>query len=99
MDLLQKISEELQKGNYQGMPNLVQEALNLRIPPSKIMSDGLVAGMDVVGARFYFQPGDQMGMDVRPVGGVGAKLGKILAHGRGDLHALERTWGYFLKEG
>jgi len=50
MDLLEKILEELQKGNYQEVPKLVQEALSSKIPPSKILSDGLVAGMDVVEA-------------------------------------------------
>ena len=52
MELLERMSEELQKGNYRGVPNLVQEALKVHIPPSKILSDGLVAGMDVVGEKF-----------------------------------------------
>ena len=52
MDMLQKISEELQKGNYQEVPKLVQQALDAKIPPAKILSDGLVAGMDIVGDKF-----------------------------------------------
>jgi 5-methyltetrahydrofolate--homocysteine methyltransferase len=52
MELLPKISEELQKGNFKEMPKLIQDALKAGIPPSKILSDGLVAGMDVVGEKF-----------------------------------------------
>ena len=48
MEILQKISEELQKGNYQEVPKLVQQALDAKIPPAKILSDGLVAGPDIV---------------------------------------------------
>ncbi len=39
MDLLQRISEELQKGNHQQLPGLVQEALNSKISAAKILSD------------------------------------------------------------
>jgi 5-methyltetrahydrofolate--homocysteine methyltransferase len=52
MDLLQKISEELQKGNFNGVPKLTQEALDAGMPPTKILKEGLIAGMDVVGERF-----------------------------------------------
>jgi 5-methyltetrahydrofolate--homocysteine methyltransferase len=96
MEVLQKIFEELQKGNFKDMPRLIQEALDEGISPSKILSDGLVAGMDVVGEKFrsdeIFMPevlisarAMQAGMDVlRPkLIETGAKLaGKILA----------RTW-------
>ena len=114
MDLLQKISEELQKGNYQEVPKLVQEALSLKIPPSKIMSDGLVAGMDVVGGKFrrdeLFMPevlvsakAMQMGMDVlRPkLVESGAKLaGKILIGTvKGDLHDIGKNLVGMLLEG
>ena len=44
MDLLQKISEELQRGNFREVPKLVQEALDVGVSPSKILNDGLVAG-------------------------------------------------------
>ena len=114
MDLLEKISEELQKGNYQEVPRLIQEALSLRIPPSKILSDGLVAGMDVVGGKFrrdeLFMPevlvsakAMQMGMDVlRPkLVESGAKLaGKILIGTvKGDLHDIGKNLVGMLLEG
>jgi 5-methyltetrahydrofolate--homocysteine methyltransferase len=114
MELLQKISEELQKGNYQEMPKLVQEAIDMKIPPSKILSDGLVTGMDVVGDKFrrdeLFMPevlisarAMQAGMDVlRPkLVETGVKLaGKIiLGTVSGDLHDIGKNLVGMLMEG
>jgi 5-methyltetrahydrofolate--homocysteine methyltransferase len=114
MELLQKISEELQKGNYQDVPRLVQEALNAKIAPSKILSDGLVAGMDIVGDKFrrdeFFMPevlisakAMQSGMNVlRPkLIESGAKLaGKIvLGTVKGDLHDIGKNLVGMLMDG
>ncbi len=114
MELLQKVSEELQKGNYKEVPKLIQEALNAKIPPAKILSDGLVAGMDIVGDKFrrdeLFMPevlisakAMQAGMDVlRPkLIEVGAKLaGKIvLGTVKGDLHDIGKNLVGMLMEG
>ena len=114
MEILQKVSEELQKGNYQEVPKLIQEALNAKIPPAKILSDGLVAGMDIVGDKFrrdeLFMPevlisakAMQAGMDVlRPkLIEVGAKLaGKIvLGTVKGDLHDIGKNLVGMLMEG
>jgi 5-methyltetrahydrofolate--homocysteine methyltransferase len=52
MELLEKISEELQNGNYIDVPKMTQEALDQGISPAMILSDALVAGMDVVGEKF-----------------------------------------------
>jgi len=114
MEILQKISEELQKGNFQEMPRLVEEALKANIPPSKILSDGLVAGMDIVGEKFrrdeLFMPevlisarAMQAAMDVlRPkLVETGAKLaGKIvLGTVKGDLHDIGKNLVGMLMEG
>lgn len=114
MEILQKISEELQKGNFQEMPRLVGEALKANIPPSKILSDGLVAGMDIVGEKFrrdeLFMPevlisarAMQAAMDVlRPkLVETGAKLaGKIvLGTVKGDLHDIGKNLVGMLMEG
>jgi len=114
MEILQKISEELQKGNFQEMPRLVEEALKAKIPPSKILSDGLVAGMDIVGEKFrrdeLFMPevlisarAMQAAMDVlRPkLVETGAKLaGKIvLGTVKGDLHDIGKNLVGMLMEG
>jgi len=114
MEILQKISEELQKGNYQEVPKLVQQALSAKIPPAKILSDGLVAGMDVVGDKFrrdeLFMPevlisakAMQAGMNIlRPkLIEAGAKLaGKIvLGTVKGDLHDIGKNLVGMLMEG
>lgn len=114
MELLQKISEELVKGNYQEMPKLVQQVLDSKIPPSKILDEGLVAGMDVVGEKFrrdeFFLPEVlmaartmQAGMEVlRPkLVETGVKLaGKIvLGTVKGDLHDIGKNLVGMLMEG
>jgi 5-methyltetrahydrofolate--homocysteine methyltransferase len=114
MEILQKISEELQKGNYQEVPKLVQEALNAKIPPAKILSDGLVSGMDIVGDKFrrdeLFMPevlisakAMQAGMDIlRPkLIEAGAKLaGKVIVGTvKGDLHDIGKNLVGMLMEG
>ena len=106
MDLLRKISEELQKGNFKDVAKLAQEALNAGIDPSKILNDGLVAGMDVVGEKFrkeeLFIPevliavkAMHEGMEIlRPkLVETGAKLvGKIvLGTVKGDLHDIGKN--------
>jgi 5-methyltetrahydrofolate--homocysteine methyltransferase len=52
MELLEKISEELQNGNFIDVPKLTQEALDQGRAPEVILRDALVAGMDVVGEKF-----------------------------------------------
>jgi len=114
MEILQKISEELQVGNYQEVPKLVQSALNAKIPPAKILSDGLVAGMDIVGDKFrrdeLFMPevlisakAMQAGMEVlRPkLIEAGAKLaGKVIVGTvKGDLHDIGKNLVGMLMEG
>ena len=114
MELLERMSEELQKGNYREVPNLVQEALKVHIPPSKILSDGLVAGMDVVGEKFrrneLFIPevlisakAMHAGMEVlRPkLVESGAKpAGKVvIGTVKGDLHDIGKNLVGMLMEG
>ena len=52
MELLNRISEDLQNGMDEAVVILTQEALEKNIPPIEIMNDGLVAGMNVVGRKF-----------------------------------------------
>jgi 5-methyltetrahydrofolate--homocysteine methyltransferase len=52
MDLLAKIKEQLIAGDVAGLPGLVEEAIKAGIPVQKILHDGLIAGMDVIGKRF-----------------------------------------------
>ncbi len=114
MDVLQKISEELQKGNFEQLPEFVQQALDAGIPPSRILNDGLVAGMGVVGAQFQndeiFLPdvlisakAMQAAMKVlRPkLMEAGVKLAGRVVMGtvRGDIHDIGKNLVAMLLEG
>jgi len=50
-DLVQ-LSEALQKMDIPGVKMLTEEAIAAGIDPQKILSDGLIAGMDVAGGKF-----------------------------------------------
>jgi 5-methyltetrahydrofolate--homocysteine methyltransferase len=91
-----------------------EEALDQKILPSRILSDGLVAGMDVVGEKFHwdelFMPevlisakAMQAGMDVlRPkLNETGVRLeGKvILGTVKGDLHDIGKNLVGMFMEG
>ena len=52
MSVLVNISESLQKGKKKLVVQYVQQALDEGISPSEILKEGLLPGMDVVGAKF-----------------------------------------------
>jgi len=47
-----EISEALQRGKRKDVTRLVQEALEQGIPAGEILSDGLLAGMSIIGEKF-----------------------------------------------
>lgn len=52
MELLQEISEFLQKGRAKNVKQLVQQALDQGINPKEILNEGLLDGMSVIGGKF-----------------------------------------------
>ena len=52
MEILQQISESLQKGEHEQVAELTQQAIDAGLSAAQILNDGLMAGMDVVGKRF-----------------------------------------------
>lgn len=52
MNILNEISENVIKGDADGVAELVQKALNERIDLQEIMHEGMVSGMTVIGERF-----------------------------------------------
>ena len=52
MSILVKISEELQNGKAKVVSQLVAEALESGISPNDILTEGFVAGMNVIGVKF-----------------------------------------------
>ena len=52
MGILNEISEQLQIGKAKLVKELVQQAVDAGIPAGEILTEGLLAGMSVVGERF-----------------------------------------------
>jgi 5-methyltetrahydrofolate--homocysteine methyltransferase len=52
MELLQEISDGLQKGDHELVAELTRKAIDAGLSETKILNDGLMAGMEVVGRRF-----------------------------------------------
>ncbi len=52
MTIIEKIADEVQKGNSEPVEALVNEALSQEIPADTIMDDGLVEGMNIVSEKF-----------------------------------------------
>jgi 5-methyltetrahydrofolate--homocysteine methyltransferase len=52
MDILNVLSEKLQEGDDSGVLEITQLALECRLSPAEILTQGLLAGMAVVGDRF-----------------------------------------------
>ena len=52
MASLNAISEALQKGKADDVKNLVTQALEEKIDAKKVLEEGLIAGMDIIGGRF-----------------------------------------------
>ncbi|MCG6948340.1 MAG: corrinoid protein [Acidobacteria bacterium] len=52
MDTLQLISEGLQRGEHENVAELTRKAIDEGLPATRILNDGLLAGMEVVGRRF-----------------------------------------------
>ncbi len=52
MELLDRISENLQNGFDETVVQLTEDAVEKQIPPEEILSDGLIVGMNIVGEKF-----------------------------------------------
>ncbi|MDD4120044.1 MAG: corrinoid protein [Clostridia bacterium] len=52
MQILNNISELLQKGKAKDVKVLIQEALDKGIIPNDILNEGLIAGMSIIGEKF-----------------------------------------------
>ena len=106
MSVLDQIADKIIVGDYKVTPGLVQQALGQGMKPQEIIDKGLVAGMDVVGARFK---ADEMfipevllsaktmhaGMAVlQPLlveGGSGQRECVILGTVKGDVHDIGKN--------
>jgi len=106
MNVVQQISESLQRGEDKKVAELTRQALDAGLTAGQILNDGLLAGMDVVSARFganeIFLPevllsarAMNAGMDlIKPllIAGEVRSLGKVVIGTiRGDLHDIGKN--------
>jgi 5-methyltetrahydrofolate--homocysteine methyltransferase len=111
---LKELSETLQRGDAEGVGKLTAQALEEGVSPKQILSEGLVAGMDVVGVKFkegeLFLPevlsvanAMHAGLDIlKPIlSESGTKMvGKIvLGTVKGDLHDIGKNLVGMMLEG
>lgn len=52
MNICEEISEKLQKGKAKDVSALVEQALAEQVKPERILNEGLIAGMNIIGQRF-----------------------------------------------
>ena len=52
MELLNQISEKLQKGKAKDVKALVEQAIAENIPVKTILEEGLLSGMGIIGEKF-----------------------------------------------
>lgn len=114
MGLLEDISEQLQKGKKKQVVALCEQALQEGISAGEILSKGLLAGMDIIGAKFkaneIFVP--QVLVSARAMNAGAATLKPHLAEGdaskagkicigtvKGDLHDIGKNLVIMLFEG
>lgn len=111
---LEKLAENLITGNAPEVQRLTQEAINENLPPDKILNEGLIAGMDVVGVKFrnneFYVPevliaarAMKAGMTLlRPLlvkSGVKPKGKVVLGTVKGDLHDIGKNLVSMMLEG
>jgi len=113
-EILEKISTAIIEGDADSAPGLVQKALDQGLAPKTILDDGMVVGMNEVGARFkrgdMFVPEVLMSADTMQAGLVvlrpllaaaGVKmLGTVvLGTVKGDLHDIGKNLVGMMCEG
>ena len=115
MDLLNEISAQLQVGKAKVVKTLVQQAIDEGIPAEKILNEGLLAGMCVIGEQFkkneIFVPevlvaARAMNMGAKVLKPVLAEQGGAKITGRvclgtvkGDLHDIGKNLVKMMMEG
>jgi len=114
VELLEQISECLQRGDQHRVAELTRRAVDEGIPAGEILDRGLLAGMDVVGERFgaheIFLPevllaarAMKAGMDlVKPLLSTGAAPTRgtvVIGTVKGDVHDIGKNLVAVMLEG
>jgi corrinoid protein of di/trimethylamine methyltransferase len=114
MSVLEEISDQLQKGKAKAVKELVQKAVDDKIPPKQILEDGLLKGMDVIGEKFknneVFVPEVLLAARAMNLGsallkpllmeaGVKASGKVVIGTVKGDLHDIGKNLVKMMMEG
>ncbi len=114
VEIINEISEKLQKGKAKEVTALVAEALEKGVSPESILNEGLISGMNIIGEKFKrneaFVPevliaarAMNEGLKVlRPaLAGAGVKpLGKaVICTVKGDMHDIGKNLVKMMIEG
>lgn len=114
MEILDQISEALQKGKAKDVKVMVQEAVDSGISAQQILTEGLLAGMGVIGGKFknneVYVPDVLIAARAMKVGteilkpllaadGVKATGKIILGTVKGDLHDIGKNLVGMMMEG
>jgi len=114
MSVLQEIAENLMKGKAPAVKELTQKALDDGIEPATVLGEGLIAGMNVIGARFkkneVYVPevliaarAMHAGMDILKPQLIAAgvePIGKVvIGTVKGDLHDIGKNLVCMMLEG
>jgi 5-methyltetrahydrofolate--homocysteine methyltransferase len=52
MDILKEISDRLQQGDDEKVSELTRGAVEQKVPPKRILDEGLIGGMNIIGERY-----------------------------------------------
>ena len=114
MTVLEDISTALQKGQAKEVKDLVQQAIDARIPVDQILNQGLMAGMNIIGGKFkrneVFVPevliaaramnaGTALLKPLFATAGVTAKGRAVIGTVKGDLHDIGKNLVRMMIEG
>ena len=106
MEILNEISERLQQGDGEKVSELTRQAVEQKVPPKRILDEGLIGGMNIIGERYkaheIFLPQVLLaakamyaGMDVlRPLflkEGMPAVGKVVIGTVQGDLHDIGKN--------
>ena len=114
MAILEEISTYLQNGRAPKVKELVQQAIDEGIEPAKILNEGLLSGMDVIGEKFknneVFVPEVLIAARAMNAGvgilkpylvsaGVESKGTAVIGTVKGDLHDIGKNLVKMMMEG
>ena len=114
MSILNEISEALQQGKAKNVKELVQKAIDEKVSAEKILKEGLLAGMGIIGEKFKnnevyvpdvliaaraMNTGSELLKPILAESGVKSTGKVILGTVKGDLHDIGKNLVRMMMEG